>query len=43
MVKALRLSKGNKREAARLLGWSINTLRDRLERHAIGGEEHAGD
>jgi DNA-binding NtrC family response regulator len=35
VVKALRASAGNKREAARLLGWSINTLRDRVERYGI--------
>ncbi|MBI3071856.1 MAG: sigma 54-interacting transcriptional regulator [Deltaproteobacteria bacterium] len=40
VLKALRLSKGNKREAARQLGWSINTLRDRLERFSIGESDY---
>jgi transcriptional regulator with GAF, ATPase, and Fis domain len=42
VVKALRRSGGNKREAARRLTWSINTLRDRIERHHIDEGEYRG-
>lgn len=35
VVRALSKADGNKREAARLLGWSVNTLRERLERYGI--------
>jgi DNA-binding NtrC family response regulator len=42
VVKALRAAGGNKREAARLLKWSINTLRDRLDRYGITGNEYQG-
>jgi transcriptional regulator with PAS, ATPase and Fis domain len=41
VVKALRAARGNKREAARLLGFSINTLRDRLLRYSIRDDEVA--
>ena len=30
-----KVARGNKRQAARSLGWSINTLRDRLKRYDI--------
>jgi len=39
VARAMTMSKGNKREAARLLGWSINTLRDRLSRYGIDGPQ----
>jgi DNA-binding NtrC family response regulator len=42
VVRALQATQGNKREAARQLGWSINTLRDRLQRYAIGEAELDG-
>ena len=41
VVQALRAASGNKRAAARSLGWSINTLRDRLARYAIEALEYA--
>ncbi len=41
VVKALRATKGNKRAAARQLGMSINTLRNRIDRYEIAATEYA--
>lgn len=40
LIEALERTQGNKREAARLLGWYPQKLDDRLERH---GHEVAWD